>query len=417
MKSFLLWIIITSTLLKLILSAISYHSDIQAFDTARLVITSGHIGDFYDYLYSLPDTDPLKITHPPILFNYPPAVYFTLGTLTGLTTFLVDQNFHQLFLIHPDQAMGDIRTNIILLLLKLPYFIFDFGVAYLLWRIFPETRQKRWVLILWLFNPINLYATYMMGQFDVIPVFWTTLSLYLVYRKPITFQSLCFAALSLGIGMAFKIYPLLLIIPLAVQAKSLTQRILLICLGFAPYILFLMPFIASKGYRMNALLANQTTKSLYSQIPVSGGEAIILFVTAVCFCYFIFWYRQELLVKLWQRFFLMLIIFFIFTHFHPQWLLWLTPFLIFDLVYDFGKHWLLVALIHLIFIAMLFFFDAGLTTNLFSPLLPHLFKLGTVWEVYGLNPDINFIRSILQSIFVSIGMYYIYYYFSRRLHE
>ena len=103
----------------------------------------------------------------------------------------------------------------------------------------------------------------------------------------------------------------------------------------------------------------------------------------------------------------MLLIFFVFTHYHPQWFLWITPFLIIDLVKN-PKHWLLVGLSLLSFIGLVSFFDPGLSVWLFSPIWPSLYGLGGVWEMSRLSPALAQTRSILQTLFVGVAAYYVY---------
>lgn len=67
-----------------------------------------------------------------------------------------------------------------LFLFKLPYLVFDLLTAILIWRYFDGHRLQRIALLLWLFNPVTLYATYVFGRFEVISLFflvWTALCL------------------------------------------------------------------------------------------------------------------------------------------------------------------------------------------------------------------------------------------------
>lgn len=399
------WVLIIGVLLRLILAASSYHSDIAALDFAGRVMASGHILNFYDFLSSLPKNDPILKIYPPSLFNYPPAIYFffvgpsLLASLTG-------QSVNSLFIFDVQKVLGNFQLNLHLLLLKLPYLIFDLPIAFLLMRFFDSPRKKFLAFTFWLLNPVNLYVTYLVGQFDIIPTFFVVAALTLRKR-------LFWSAILLGIGASFKIYPLFLLIFLALLAGSFTKRLLIILLGVLPYFLTFLPFLPSPGFRSTALLANQTLKSLYAQIPLSGGESIILFPAFLILFYLIFLYQKTNLKFLWQRFFLILLLFFIFTHYHPQWFLWLTPFFILDLIQSNFKNTLPQLLSLLSFIGLLFFFDPGLTTRLFSPVFPVLYDSPSLWGLLRPSIDPNFIRSVLQTLFVGGALYLIYYYFPK----
>lgn len=402
-------ILIIGIILRLVLSAITYHSDLVPFDFAGKVIASGNITNFYDYLWDLPEGHPYLKVYPRNLFNYPPLPYFFLGGTSLLTTWIVDNTVHNNFVLNFKDTLGNPQLNLLLLLLKLPYFIFDIVIAYLLMSFFKEEKEKKLAFTLWLFNPINLYATYMIGQFDVIPTFLAVAALYFVVKK----GNFSFAAVLLGLGAGFKIFPLLFIIPLAFTKSNFWERVKILSISAITYLVSAYPFIWSKGFRMTAALASQTTKSFYAQISISGGESVILFLTAVLFIYIVFYYTKTAVEDLWKRFFVMILVFFVFTHFHPQWFLWTMPFFVIDLVYTKLKHLPLFIGLLVTFFGMTTFFDSGLTIGLFAPINSSLYNLPDFWRVTGISFDVNNPRSLLHSIFVGISAYYIYYYFPK----
>jgi hypothetical protein len=401
--------------LRLLLSLTTYHSDVAPFDFAGKVISQGNIVNYYDYLWNLPESHPYLKIYPRNLFNYPPLVYFSLGGVSRLTTWMVDPVVHQNFILDFSSTLGNIQLNLLLLLLKLPYLPFDIAIAYLLMSFVKDVKKKILIFGLWIFNPVNLYATYMLGQFDVIPTFLSVMAIFLVFKNKdkIYFRNLAPSAILLGVGGAFKIFPLLFIVPLALLTNNWRGRLKVIGAGVTTYFILAFPFIFSKGFRATAMLAGQTTKSLYAQIPISGGESIVLFLAMVVFLYLIFISKKSSVDDLWKRFFLMMLTFFVFTHYHPQWFLWITPFLIIDLVYSDFKNWVALTISLVSFFALLTFFDPGLTVWLFAPLFPKLWGLPGFWQIFGLTPDINVFRSIFQTLFVGAALYYYYIHFPK----
>lgn len=402
--------LILGIILRIFLSSITYHSDVIPFDFAGKVIAGGNITNFYDYLWSLPEGDRYLKVYPRNLFNYPPLPYFFLGGASLLTTWMVDSNMHDNFVLDFKSTLGNPQLNLLLLLLKLPYFIFDIAIAYLLMSFFKNENEKKWAFALWVFNPVNLYATYMIGQFDIIPTFLCVAALYFVVKK----DRFYLAAILLGLGASFKIFPLLFIVPLTFVKTDWLSRIKIFLTAGITYAISAFPFIMSSGFRRTAMLAGQTTKSFYASIPVSDGESIILFLAAVIFIYILFLFKQTKSEDLWKRFFVMILVFFIFTHFHPQWFLWTMPFFVIELVYTKFKHWPIFVALLLTFVGMITFFDSGLSIGLFAPINPALYNLPDLWKLLGLNLDTNISRSILHTTFVGISMYYIYYYFPKR---
>lgn len=410
----LFFILLIGILIRLLLSAITFHPDIQHFDLAGYVLSKGNVLNFYDYTYSLNKDDELLKKYPVALFNYPPAIYFSIGTINWILTGLTDQSFHDKFLFDFKDTLGDARLYLHLILLKIPYLPFDIATSILLYNLFVTKKERVLAFTLWIFNPWVLYSTYMMGQFDIIPTTFVVLALYTVTKQGNLNKKVFLAAVFLGIGAAFKIYPLLLLPPLAFLLNNWFKRMLAILLGVGVYLITLLPFIGSSGFRSTALVANQTLKSMYAQIPISGGESIILFLSLVGLFYFIYLYQVEKSENLWQRFLIILLLFFVFTHYHTQWFLWLTPLLITELIRSNFKHIFLLFLVAISFLGSVFLFDQSLSIGLFVPINPPLYQGPSLWQLLGINPDFNLLRSLFQSLFVSVAGYLIYYYFPRK---
>ena len=175
-------------------------------------------------------------------FWYPPLFYFTTNlyqkvSLLGCSSVI-------------DTAVGGTAqiTTLIsnpeifctLWSLKFWYLIFDFGVAYLLWHMFRNDQRKaRTVLLFWLLNPIIIYNAYLHGQFDVVPVFFIVLALFLAKQdRP------AWAAFFIGIAACFKIYPLLFLPPaVLILSQSWRERVKLLLIGTVPFILSILPYI------------------------------------------------------------------------------------------------------------------------------------------------------------------------------
>lgn len=376
-----LWVIATlGIILRIILSLTTYHSDMQVFNVAGKLVASGNILNLYNFSSSS------------TVFNYPPAIYL----------------FHGIFSFVFNNLLGLSQLNqfnINLLLLKLPYLIFDLLAGFILMKLFDSPKKKLLVFTLWMFNPISLYATYMMGQFDIIPTFFIILSVYLVVRN-----KLGWAALVLGFGIAFKIFPIFLVIPLIIFGKSFWERIKLLTFSIVPYLLSIFSYLPSHSFRATALFANQSSKSFYASIPVSGGEAIILFPAFLLFFYLFIWFNKSK-IDIWKLYLIPLLLFFIFTHFHPQWLIWVTPLLILDLVKLGFKNLIQTLLIVLSWFGSLFFFDPSLTVGIFAPVAPVLHNLPGIWTLLGINADYNLSRSLIQTMFAAASAYLIYQYF------
>lgn len=394
-------ILLVGIVIKIFLSFSTFHPDILAFQLGGSLISSGKMLDLYEH--SLPNT---------AILNYPPAIYWYHGIFNFLFSLTFGSSIINDYLEVNETVLGEIYFNIHLLLLKIPYLILDVLAGVFLIRLFTTTKEKLVAFMLWNFNPINLYSTYMMGQFDIIPVFFTILFLVYVYQR-----RWALSALALGLGMAFKVYPLFLLIPLVLLKSQPLDRLKLFGLGIGVYILTILPYIFSSGFRSTALIANQTLKSLYASIAISGGASILLFPVLLIFFYLYLFYNKQDANNLWKICLMTLLVFFVFTHHHPQWILWLSPFLIIDLIKTQFKNLVLVMLVIMSFVGSLFFFDPSLTVNIFSPLIPSLYNLPSLWEIYKIQIDFHLCRSLMQSILIASALYYFYLYFPRKTDE
>ncbi len=380
-----IWIILSiGIILRVLLSLTTYHSDMQVFDLAGKLVAGGNILNLYDFSSSS------------AVFNYPPSVYLFHGFFSFLFKSLGLSNIYQF--------------NINLALLKLPYLFFDLGIAFVLLKLFDSPRKSIIAFTLWMFNPVNLFATYMMGQFDVIPTFFIILSVYMAVKN-----KLHFAALVLGLGIAFKIFPIFLIVPLAILGKNYMEKMKLFSLSVLPYFISIIPYIFSSSFRINALFANQSSKSLYAGIPVSGGESILLFPALLLIFYLFIWHTR-IKTEIWKLYLIPLLLFFIFTHFHPQWLIWITPLLLIDLINSGFKNIPVHLLILVSWIVSLFFFDPSLTIGIFAPIAPILHNMPSIWTLLNINADYNLSRSLIQTVFASALLYLIYLHFPKKEH-
>lgn len=370
-----IWVVlIFAIILRLFLAFATFHPDIQALSDSGKFVSRGSLLNLYDQ------------SSETLVLNYPPLIYWYFGF------------FNLLF-------------NGNTALLKLSYLIFDLLLALLLYKI-VDPKKGVSVISFWLFNPVNLYATYMMGQFDIIPAFFTMLSIYYIAKN-----KLVYAAFALGVGMAFKLYPIFLIIPLIILASGFWAKIKLAAFAILPYGVSILPYLSSNSFRSNALFASQSSKSLYANIPLSGGESILLFPLSVLLFYLFIWNKKADKLSYWKIYLIPLLLFFSFTHFHPQWLIWVVPFLFIDLVKEKFKNLLPVLIIFGSWFISLFFFDSSLTLGIFSPLIPSFKNFRSIWDILSLNLDYNFSRSVLQTIFSAASFYLIYQYFPKKNNE
>jgi hypothetical protein len=393
-------------LLRLVIIPITIHPDINGYNFgAYLISQKGQALSFYDHLSSLGQEHPLVKIYGVDLFIYPPLLYLLMGAFMKiLSPFYPWQTYHTL-LLGFDKAFADPNLPRLLFLLKAPFLIFDILGLILIGKLFEKPKEKFLALSFWLFNPLIFYSSYMMAQFDILIAVSILAALYFhKIKKP------HLAALSLGLGGLIKMFPLLLLPFYAFSARGkLKERIILISVGLFVYILGILPYLGSQGFRRFALLAPQTDKMFFAKIPVTGSEFLPIFlVVLVLLLWFSYYWGHKF--PPWQWFLAVLLLFFSVTHYHPNWFIWLSAPLIIFLVQGWSTSSLPTGVLFLCFVIIVFTFDSSLNLGLFRMLSPELINFsfrGLLARFYDPNLFASIIRGLFAatSLFVSLSLF------------
>jgi Gpi18-like mannosyltransferase len=164
------------------------------------------------------------------------------------------------------------------LIVRVPAIAADIGIVYVLWRwggqLWP--RAAFWRSLFYALNPIALIITCLHGQFDAIPALFSLLAIYWAT----TGSKSTLSALSLAAAIAFKSYPILLLIPILLTRPTWRARLEYAVIALAPVALLLLPFVMSNaeavfrelaGYRGAALLGLLVPlRTVY--VPLAGDS-------------------------------------------------------------------------------------------------------------------------------------------------
>ncbi|OGM27110.1 hypothetical protein A2962_03340 [Candidatus Woesebacteria bacterium RIFCSPLOWO2_01_FULL_39_61] len=398
------WLVV-GILIRLILMPITVHPDLWVFTSAGYFSAYEGRLSIYEDLANLSTNEP---NHPLIkiagnindYFIYPPLAYFTFGTFQTFLKPLLDPNFIPQYWSNPDSVFTNPSLPWHLFLYKLPSLFIDIATAFLLAGLFEKQSRKKLAFIFWMFNPLTVYSTFMMGQFDIIPVLFTVFALALAKKK-----NYFWAILSLGVAGSFKIYPLLLIPPIAfLSDKDLWSRLKYLVLGFLPFLITIASYISSPAFRQMVLFSSKNQKMLFLGLPVSGAEVLYPFLIILFLIYFHSLYSKKTF-ELYEYFLIILLTMFSVSNYHPQWFLWITPFLIIYLIkYNF-KYALLVVSLFGVWLVLTLLFESSLSYGLFNPIFPKLKDAKSFADVF-ISSDLLFkFKSIIRSIFAAVSIY------------
>lgn len=395
-------ILVLGVVIRLVLAPITFHSDVWANTIIGYFFTYEGVFNIYEYLRNLPADHPLfsgfGVND---IFVYLPLSYFTFGILMKVFQPLQNKELIETAMADPGNASVSSSIFTHSFLAKFPYLIFDLGIAFLLRSLFSDPKKKKLVFILWMLNPVAIYATFMQGQTSDIPqVFFIVLALVLAYKNR---NSLSLAAL--GIAASFKMFPLFLI-PIAgfILGRKSLDKFKFLTVGLVTFLLTILPFLPSGAFREIVFGSAASQKLFFMKLPLTGAEGIYIFIFIYALILVYAWFGNFAKNSLWVAFLFVFLAFFSVSHYHPQWFLWLTPFLALLLVLK-NKLTPLVIMLFSLYVFLLFFFESSLTWGLFGPINHALYSAPSLIDVLPKFIDVNMVKSIARSLFAGVAFY------------
>lgn len=363
----ILKLFILGLIIRIIFMPLTSHGDLLLISWESHYIPLGHF-NIYQFFYD---------NYPKINYNgdvaYLPPIYYIMGiweSILALLGLLDIQNWHNLRSLYNSPSA--------LFLLKMVYLPFDILAGYFLLKLVDE-KDKYLAFALWMINPVVIYVTYIWGQIDVIPAFFMILALYYaknsaVFKGDSSIDN--YAALSvlaLGVSACFKNFQLFLIpvFIIILSGKDIVRFIKLGTVGIAPYILCSLPFIGTPAFVHGVLMAPQDQR-LFEMFLSTGGEhhLYVFFILLTLALFYLIHVETRISFNaIWQYSFVVLSIFYMTTFWHPQWYLWMIPFIILAAL---RRGWLMNFYIFSMAFFLLYILTWGNIngTGMFHPLAP-----------------------------------------------
>lgn len=293
-------------------------------------------------------------------------------------------------------------------LAKFPYLLFDVAIIFLLLRFAKERLVSKNMIIFWLFNPVLLYAIYIFGQFEIIPTFFVFLGFY-VLRKNKTF-----AFFLLGIAAAYKNYAFLFIIPtIFIYGQSWSQKLKLLAISIAPYLIFLAPTLVTSS--KEAIFSMAPKVYLHYRKPLEGWalysqviKYIILttsYFTVLLFAFFLK-VKDQWRASLGLSLVSILLVFALAPRISFHYLLWAAPLIIFW--FRKAKVSAFILLAQALSLASYKLLANHLQAGLFAPLNPTFFSnVPTINDLLNQIIPYRIISTIGFAIFFVFNLYII----------
>jgi hypothetical protein len=327
-------IFVFALIIRLIIAPIFYHPDIKSQHFHFQFLSKG-VFNVYQYIADNKNHFPYRDT-----FNYPPLTYLSFGVEQIILKPFLPSDFNTWINDWGGQQNGYPNLFYFMLILKIPYIFFDLCIGYLLYKIY---NQK--TMLYWLFNPFSLYLIYILGNFDIVPVFFSVLAFFLLKKNQ---SNLAFV--SLGIAFALKVYPLLIFPFLLFYKKSNIKIVIKNILFFLlPAIISVVPYIFNTAFLSSISGSGLTQKILEFKMLNIPVYPVIYLVTLAYY----FFSKNK---KFEKTFLFLFLAFIVFVDFHPQWLLWFLPFFI-SVVINSKRNISIFIIIILISLAYVFLID------------------------------------------------------------
>ncbi|MDW5561791.1 MAG: hypothetical protein SA339_01085 [Methanomassiliicoccus sp.] len=148
-------------------------------------------------------------------YSYPPGFAFVTVPFAWVLSLFLDPSQWVSFqpsLVEIGQITGMVNPMVthpaFNLMFKLPLIIADYLTAVLLYHfvnLIKDREAARSAFILWFLNPLVIFISSIYGNFDILAVFFSVLSLYLMYR-----MMYLSAGLAIGLAVAIKLFPIYL---------------------------------------------------------------------------------------------------------------------------------------------------------------------------------------------------------------
>lgn len=294
--------------------------------------------------------------------------------------------------------------------LKFPYFLFDLASALLLLRFTQEPRTSLRVFKYWMTNPIVIFAIYVFARHDIIAVFVTIVGLYLALKGR-KYWSLFFV----GLATLIRFFPALILPFLVVHlARKRRDWVILAAIPISALIILEIVVQVLMGRSpLGSLLNTEHFNFLISlKWDLMIHDAILVFVAAYVLALISFAEKGDKSFSTFIKYGgIVYLLYLSLAYFHPQYVLWLIPFLIFQFLETEKLFYYHIAQVVLLMFILLYW-GVLVTTFVFSPIDANFFMnlpdvLKVIERFYSPSKFVNIFRSIFTA--VSLWMAYLIY--------
>lgn len=420
-KSLMKWLLL-GLLIRLVLMPITAQND----------LVTNYIFSHYIAKHNTYDIYSLRQISPSIALLYPPLAYYYMAAVLWVFDPLLPRNYCQVF----DNAlkvgvaasangiplestyrlvwtyvMDNLGSGfyVFAFLVKLPSLIFDFGCAFILLRLIEDRKKAGTVFKFWVLNPVVIVVTYMQGQFDIVPAFLILLSIYFIKS-----QKLNKSFLSLGLSVAFKLFPVLLVpfnllLSRNTHKKSSTKfkSLYLLAIAIGPLLISVLPFFGNYLLNIHSWQFSTTTPGALS-FKLNDLDLIFPYAMVYTFLLLFAWQNSRFShISVAKYSLSALLAYYALSFFHPQYFVWATPLILLLMAYmpNFKKYYIIQLLTFFIYT---FNWGRYYALNFFTPVYQGFFDWLSPKEIIAYYVDPTLVTGVVRSAFSAVSLWMIW---------
>ncbi len=384
-------------LIRLLVMPFFYHPDIKSQHYHFQFFSQG-VFNIYDYLDKNKTNLGYKDT-----FNYLPLTYYTFGITQSISKPFLANNFYLWINDWGENQNNYPNLIFFMLILKLPYLIFDLSIGYLLYKMYNNKK----ILYFWFFNPISIYLIYILGNFDIVPAFLTLLSFYFIKNN-----KQFWSYITIGFAIALKMYPIMFVPFLFFyDKKNIFKNIKYSLFSIVPLVLSILPFIKQKSFYDSFFGSGLTQKIL--EFKIIGLPIFPILFIFILIAYLFSKSKYKFEVAILQIF----LIFIGLVNFHPQWLTWFFPFIIIFFISSKAKEKIFfIVFFTFILVYILLFNDNYLTWGHLIPIDSNFVNLTSPYQFIKLKTIFNpvIIQKNIHNLLLLAGVIGTIYYAKKK---
>jgi hypothetical protein len=366
-------------------------------------------------------------------FNYPPA-HFYLDKLQYFVAIPIGgEGFHE-WLATPNNTDPDqyllprysFAQKFLLILITV-------GAGWLVYSISRRSNNSesnsKLAAILFLFNPITLYSVPIMGQNDILAIVFFLMGWYLLMSEKSIYTKLS-SSILFGISISVKMFPIIwLPFLLFFHNKiSLKSKITIFILSITTYFVTLLPFIRNPVFQEAVFGQDLLGRIFIAKISLGFSNSVLIVPTLLMMLVFGLGYTffrvsqnnqvAESLRRrsiIFQSYSIMAVsgIMLSFSHYHPQWFLWIIPFWSIWMVSLERKMFVNMLIISIFavlawLLTIILFNDSYLFFGLFVPINPDLANLPVIRQFMELrNIDYTFFNDLARTWLAGLALLFV----------